>query len=313
MEDPRVTKCLSAKRESKSVEFKEHFFPTDARQSLEVLKDIVAICNSGGGTLAVGINNAGEACGADVKAVLDYDHAKYCDLIRKYTMQNFTDFEVIGAEKNGHRIAVFLINAAEAPLVFEKPGTYPVDNNRQQTVFAQGTVFFRHGAKTESGTTDDLRKFINQRIKETQDQLIKGMRKVSEAPRGSHLEIVPRGTIEAKELNGSMPVRMTNNPNAQGVVAVDRHLIFPYRQKDLINRIKESLADGSPVPNTYDLQTINRVYNIPMQDNLSWKPQFSARQYSDAFVEWIVDKITKAPDFLHTTRQRFYEMTHDQQ
>ena len=54
--DPRVAKCLTAKRESRAVEFKEQFIPTDARQSLEVLKDLVAIANSGGGTLAVGIN-----------------------------------------------------------------------------------------------------------------------------------------------------------------------------------------------------------------------------------------------------------------
>jgi hypothetical protein len=61
MEDPRVTKCLTAKRESRAVEFKEQFDPTDNRQALEVLKDIVAICNVGGGTLAIGIDNAGKA------------------------------------------------------------------------------------------------------------------------------------------------------------------------------------------------------------------------------------------------------------
>jgi len=75
-EDPRVTKCLTAKRESRAVEFKEQFDPTDNRQALEVLKDIVAICNAGGGTLAIGIDNAGKGCGSDVQPVLDYDHAK---------------------------------------------------------------------------------------------------------------------------------------------------------------------------------------------------------------------------------------------
>jgi predicted HTH transcriptional regulator len=72
-EDPRITKCLSAKRESRALEFKEQFLPTDARQALEVLKDIVAIANSGGGVLAIGMNNAGESSGFDVKPVLDYD------------------------------------------------------------------------------------------------------------------------------------------------------------------------------------------------------------------------------------------------
>jgi predicted HTH transcriptional regulator len=58
-DDPRVTKCLTANRESKSIEFKERFVPTDPSQALEVLKDIVAIANSGGGTLAIGITMRG--------------------------------------------------------------------------------------------------------------------------------------------------------------------------------------------------------------------------------------------------------------
>ena len=99
MQDARVARCLTAKRESKSIEFKEHFVPTDPGESLEILKDIVAIANSGGGALAVGINNQGAASGAGVKPTLDYDHAKYGDLIRKYTLQNFSDFEVVEAQK----------------------------------------------------------------------------------------------------------------------------------------------------------------------------------------------------------------------
>ena len=118
MEDPRVTKCLTAKRESRAVEFKEQFDPTDNRQALEVLKDIVAICNAGGGTLAIGIDNAGKVCGSDVQPVLGYDHAKYCDLIKKYTMQNFADFELIEAKKDGHAVAIFLINPPDSPLIF---------------------------------------------------------------------------------------------------------------------------------------------------------------------------------------------------
>jgi predicted HTH transcriptional regulator len=135
--DPRITRCLNAKRESKAVEFKEQFLPNDPRQALEVLKDIVAIANSGGGVLAIGLNNAGESSGFDVKPVLDYDNAKYCDIVKKYTMQNFADFEIVEAKKNGQSVALFLINPPDSPLVFEKPGTYAVDDKRQQTVFAR--------------------------------------------------------------------------------------------------------------------------------------------------------------------------------
>jgi hypothetical protein len=308
MEDPRIIKCLMAKRESKAVEFKEQFLPSDPHQSLEILKDIVAIANSGGGTLAVGINNAGEASGSDVQTVLDYDHAKYCDLIRKYTLQNFCDFEIIEAEKNGQAVAIFLINPPDYPLVFEKPGTYAVENNRQQTVFSQGTIYFRHGAKTESGTTEDLRKFMLLRIREMQNQLVKGLRKVSESPRGSQLQVTPLVLVEQSQAS-VVPFRMTTNPNAQGVIAVDRHRICPYRQKEVLQKLKERLPDG-PSLNGRDIQAINKVYGISSKEEFAWEPEFSSRQYSQAFIDWIVEMIQNDVEFLPDTRRRYYEITH---
>ena len=309
MVDARITKCLTAKRESKTVEFKEQFVPTDPRQSLEVLKDIVAISNCGGGTLAVGINNAGEATGADVTAALDYDHAKYCDLIRKYTNQNFSDFEILEAEKDGQKIAIFLIDPPDYPLIFEKPGTYPIEGNKhQQTAFAQRTLFFRHGAKTESATTDDLRRFIQTRFKELQDQLVKGMRKVSEAPRGSELSVVPVGEVNISDLDG-IPIRFTTDPEAPNAIAVDRQLICPYRQKEVIRMLKERLSPDL-VPSTADFQAIVKIHDVASNEAFSWKPEFSSRQYSDALVEWVVRKINEDHGFAHEARRKHYEKTH---
>jgi hypothetical protein len=308
MVDARITKCLTAKRESKAVEFKEQFLPTDPRQSLEVLKDIVAISNSGGGTLVVGINNAGVATGADVRPTFDYDHARYCDLIRKYTNQNFADFEIVEDKKDGETVAIFLIDPPDYPLVFEKPGTYPVEGSKhQQTAFAQGTLFFRHGAKTESATTDDLRKFMQNRFKEIQDQLVKGMRRVSEAPRGSELTVVPTGG-DFSSMNG-IPLRITTNPNAPSAIAVDRHRICPYRQKEVISMLKERLLSDL-VPSTHDFQAIVKVHDVVSNDALAWKPEFSSRQYSDALVEWVVERITENQQFAHEARVELYERTH---
>jgi hypothetical protein len=309
MVDARVTKSLTAKRESKSIEFKEQFIPTDPRQSLEVLKDIVAISNSGGGTLVIGINNVGQATGGDVKPVLDYDHAKYCDLIRKYTNQNYADFEVIEAEKDGHTVAVFLIDPPDYPLVSEKPGTYPIEGSKhQQTAFAQGTLCFRHGAKTESATSDDLRRFMQNRFKEIQDQLVKGMRIVSESPRGSELTIVPAGIVDSSCMGGT-PLRITTNPDAPGAIAVDRHRICPYRQKEVIKKLKERLSPDL-VPSTNDFQAIVKIHNVVSDAAFAWKPEFSSRQYSAALVDWVVERISENHDFAHEARRKLYEKMH---
>lgn len=305
MEDPRVAKCITAKRESKSVEFKQCFSPTDARESLEVLKDIVAIANSGGGALAIGIDNAGNVSGTDVKPVLQHDHAKYCDVIRKYTLQDYSDFEVVEAEKEGEPIAVFVINPPDFPIVFVKPGTYAVDHNKQQTAFGHGTVFFRHGAKSEPGTTDDLRRFMHQRMKEMEQQLLQGMRKVVEAPRGSQLDVIG---VTKRAASAGLGVRLTKDKDAPGVVAVDRDILCPYRQKEVLVALKKRIPAVDV--NSHDIQSVNRVYNIHSKEGFCWQPAFGSRQYSEIYVEWLVEQITKEKDFLAIARQKYYEITH---
>jgi hypothetical protein len=44
------------------------------------------------------------------------------------------------------------------------------------------------------------------------------------------------------------------------------------------------------------------------EKDLSWQPDFSSRQYSEAFVEWIVDRISMEKEFLNKTRSRYREM-----
>lgn len=251
----------------------------------------------------IGVNNAGDCSGANVKPVLDHDHAKYCDLIKKYTMQHFSDFEVVDAKRDGQAVAVFLINAPDSPLVFEKVGTCAIDAKQQHTAFSQGTVYFRHGAKSEPGTSDDIRKFIEKRVQEMSQTLVKGLRKLPSAPRGAELRVVPRG-IRAISPEGAVPVRLSNNPDARGILVTDRHEMFPYRQKEVMGRLQESLPKGSRL-NAYDIQAINKVYKIAGNENLSWKPTFSSRLYSDAYVEWIADHVSQDGDFLQDVRNRF--------
>ena len=46
---PLIEEALSAARETKTVEFKEEFDPSDRRSLCETLKDVLAMANSGGG------------------------------------------------------------------------------------------------------------------------------------------------------------------------------------------------------------------------------------------------------------------------
>ena len=303
----RITKCLSATRESRTIEFKESFNPNDSGQSLEVLKDLVAIANSGGGTLVIGIDNLGNCSDSDVKPVLSYDHAKYCDLIKKYTSQHFSDFEIVERKRDGHAVAIFVINPPDSPLVFEKPGTYDSGGKHPERVFSQGTTYFRHGAKSETGTTDDLRRFLEKRVREMNEELFKGVRKISVSPRGARLEVAERGSLGTGP-DGAVPVRITNNPDARGAFAVNVDQMFHYRRKDLVAKLKEALSPAE-MPTTFDLQAIGKVHKVTENKNFCWKPQFSSPQYSEAYIEWLIEMLSYDKLFLQDARDKYHEMT----
>jgi hypothetical protein len=83
--DDRVKRARLGKRESKTLEFKGEFDPTDARELVEIVKDLVAIANSGGGVIVVGLTSGATPTGADVSTVLSLDPADLTNAIHKYT------------------------------------------------------------------------------------------------------------------------------------------------------------------------------------------------------------------------------------
>jgi hypothetical protein len=103
------------------------------------------------------------------------------------------------------------------PIVFQKPGTYDTGTGKQKTAFSVGTVYFRHGAKSEPGTSDDLRAVVERQLEVIRHSWIKGVRKVVQAPAGSQIIAVRPG-----EKNGTASfaptVRVVNDPSATPVI-----------------------------------------------------------------------------------------------
>ena len=84
-----LDRAREAKRESKYVDFKEQFDPRVEGEWIELIKDFVAMANSGGGVVVVGIRNDGSASGADLRPILELDAAKIADKLVRYVAENF--------------------------------------------------------------------------------------------------------------------------------------------------------------------------------------------------------------------------------
>jgi predicted HTH transcriptional regulator len=89
--DP-IEVALAASKESRRIEFKSEFEPTQVGAWCEILKDIAALANSGGGIILFGVDDSGDPTGWNPRPLLSVDSADISNQIIKYTGENFDDF-----------------------------------------------------------------------------------------------------------------------------------------------------------------------------------------------------------------------------
>jgi hypothetical protein len=238
-----VDKGLKAKRESKHVDFKSSFDPESTGEWCELVKDIVAMANSGGGVVVIGLDNGGAPSKKDVKPVLDLDHAKIADKVHKYTGYNFGEFEIHEAKKQDQTVAAIEISAVKVPLVFQEVGTYEISPGKQKTAFSKGTVYFRHGAKSEPGTTEDIRDVIERQLEAIRGEWLDGVKKVVTAPQGSAVTVFT-GEVRESKSPDAVHIRLVDDPDAPGYRLIDHDTTYPYRQKELVDVVNAMLPEG---------------------------------------------------------------------
>jgi Putative DNA-binding domain len=224
-----LDKGLKAKRESKNVEFKRLFDPTSPGEWCELIKDIVAMANSGGGVILIGLENNGVPSGINVDATLNLDLAIISDKIYKYTDQHFSEIEIHEAERDSHKLAIIDVAGVEVPIVFQIVGTYDIvvnNQTKQKTAFSRGTVYFRHGAKSEAGTSEDISQVIDRKVKSIRNEWLNGVRKVVNAPEGSSVSI-SSGEVKESRSPDATPIRLVDDPAAPGYRLIDHDVTYP--------------------------------------------------------------------------------------
>jgi hypothetical protein len=311
--DRFLERAAEAKRESKYVEFKEQFDLSVEGERIELLKDFVAIANSGGGVVIVGVANDSSPSGADVQAVLALDGAKIGDKLARYTGDNFDEFEVHEMRRRGKRAAAIIVGAvAAAPLVFQQQGSYMNPQGRPKTAFHRGAVYFRHGAKSEPATSDDLRVFIERRLDLVRNSWLGGIKRVISAPRGSEIVAIQRTRDEEGEPNR---IRITTDEDAPVYGRIDPDDTHPHRQTELIAEVNKKLPRETTI-NSYDVQAVRRVHEIDPKTRPDFAHQGKfdlAPQYSDELVDWLVEQHRRDDQFFARARAEYANLMHARQ
>jgi len=294
-----------AERESKYLDLKREFNVDSAEAWCSLIKDIVAFANSGGGIVVFGVEDNGSDSTIDTTAILKCDDADFTNKIAKYTNYQFSEIETVKALRGSKSYPAFLISGVEIPIVFTKPGTYDIGGGKQKTAFSQGTIYFRHGSKSEPANRDDLQSWRDREITRARKSWLGGIRKVVEIAPGQSV-VVTTQVANRKPADPILRAVVTADPNAARFVPINAEEIWPYRQKDLIREVNKRLPRNTPI-NSHDIQSINRIFDI-----LKSRPDFAYKshthvslQYSAAYAEWIVQQFKKNKTIFVETRQKF--------
>lgn len=297
-----IDEALQLTSETYDVDFKSHFEPTNIGEVLELTKDIVAMANSGGGLILIGLDDNGLPVALEEDALRDSDPAFFGDKILKYTDANFNDFEISVTSKSGSSISVISVGPAIYPIVFSKTGNYQTEGNKQKNAFLQGMLYFRHGAKSEPACSEDLRAFFDRKIEDFRKRWIEGIARIVEAPAGSTVEILPPGIRHAPDAKTA--IRLTSDPSAPAYHAISVDETHPFRQKELVVELQSAIGT-SPKINAYHISCARKDLKLDADKQYVFKLAHASPQYSRECLQFLIDKHKADPNFFTMLPNKF--------
>ncbi len=284
-----LNRAAEAKRSSKRVELVERFDSQAPGVWLELVRDVAAVANSGGGVVVL----SG-----------DVEEEQLHEELARYAEPEFEAFELYDITRTGRRATAIVVEGvANTPLAFARTGRYRSIDGDEHVAFARGGLYFRHGAKSEPATGADVRDFIKRQLDATRSQWLANIRQVMHAPDGAEVAVIE--TAERDDEGRPTLIRLTTDPHAPLYGQVDPDRSHPYRQKEVIREVNLRLRGDSV--NAFDVLSVRRVHTITEETRPEFVhvPKFGSPQYSDAFVDWLVGEHEREPDFFARAKAKY--------
>lgn len=81
-------------------------------------------------------------------------------------------------------------------------------------------------------------------------------------------------------------------------------ITHPHRLKEVLQLVNQRL-NGRKTVNPYDIQVVRKIYRIESKSNYYYKSKFASPQYSNAFVDWLIEQFDNDPYFFDKARQKY--------
>ena len=303
--DALIERAKTANQESKLLDFKGQF--EDSTECwCGLVKDIVAMANTGGGILVFGANSDGTPTGFNCNALLSCDIANITNKIFKYTGFHFGEIEIALVQRGDGAYPALIVGETDIPTPFSSPGEFVDAAGNKKSAFAKGTVYFRHGSKSEPAYRADLAQWIARHSDAERRRLMQGVKKVWGAPPGHVISVTATQGFVGTGATG-MAARLSADPDATKITPRKASDFHPHRGKELLQLANKKLKPKKISP--FDITCINHSINI-----FSDHPEFATKPhdtvsplYSDNYLDWLVKQIGEVPNFLANARLEYIE------
>jgi hypothetical protein len=280
------------------------FDPTDEEQWCELVRDLVAMANADGGALVLGLDRHGSPLGLEPAVFHALDRASVIARVKSYTRYDFPELTLRRCEKDGKSLLAFVLERAPVPVPFTKPLACGSADGRRPTSISPGAVYVRRGARSVPARREDLESAIRRRIDDERAAWRTRLRDVIRIPASVRVS-AGVGDVQQVTDPGAPAIRLVDEPDAPAYRLENPDVVYPYRQKELISRLRELLPDGTKVT-AHTLLTINWAHRTRERPEWAYHPKFGSVQYNEAFARWIVEQVERDPEFLEKAHRHWY-------
>lgn len=151
----KIEELLTRGRESAKLDYKESFDPSDSCHRFQLTKHIVAMANTVGGYIVIGVEDDGTPVGLAPAEANRIDEATIRSQVSGSIVPSISIFVDSNVDWNGIRFVIItVLPHKERILVLTSDGQCH-DGGRQYHVFREGDVFVRHGSASERWNQED--------------------------------------------------------------------------------------------------------------------------------------------------------------